>query len=380
MKTKNHIAVDIGASSGRLVLGTLTNEKINLMEIYRFENKIIEQNGNCFWDIEKILSEILIGLKVAKELGVLECTLGIDTWAVDYALVARDGSLVSEVYAYRDGRTKNAIKDFQNLKALTEVYKTTGIQILNFNTLFQLYVHDKEQLHKTSKILLIPDYLNYCLSGKMISEKTNASTTQLLNIQTKDYDEDLLRIIGVRREQFASLREPGEMVGPIRETLRKQYDLPQCELVCVASHDTASAILGVPGVDEQFAYLSSGTWSLIGVENTFPIISELSQANNYTNEWGAYGTYRFLKNIMGLWLIQEVRRCLGHQPSFAALAAEAETIEPFKFLIDCNAERFLKPANMILEIQQYCRETGQVIPETGGTCPLHIRQSCFDVP
>jgi len=270
------------------------------------------------------------------------------------------------VYAYRDERTKTAIQDISKKVSLEGIYKKIGIQLLSFNTLFQLYVHDKEELAKTDKILLVPDYLYYRLSGFLISEKTNASTTQLLNLKTKEYDEELLKLIGVKREQFATLTEPGEVIGPILEPLRKQYDLPECELICVASHDTASAVIGVPGVEERFAYLCSGTWSLMGVENMIPIANQESFSKNFTNEWGAYGTYRFLKNIMGLWLIQEVRRNLGNKLSFAELVAEASKIRPFQFLIHCNEDCFLKPENMVLEIQNYCRNTGQSVPKTAG--------------
>lgn len=363
---KKKIAVDIGASSGRLVVGIYGNGKIQLQEIYRFENEIEEQNGNCFWNIEKLFKEIINGLKVAKQQGIDECTLGIDTWAVDYVLIDKQGNRLQEVYAYRDKRTKTAIQDVEKEKSLEDIYRKTGIQFLNFNTLFQLYVHDKEELNKAHKILLVPEYLYYRLSGRLISEKTNASTTQLLNLETKEYDEDLLKLIGVKREQFATLTEPGEIVGPILESLRTQYDLPHCELICVASHDTASAVLGVPGMEEHFAYLCSGTWSLLGVENLIPIANQQSYAKNYTNEWGAYGTYRFLKNIMGLWLIQEVRRNLGKKHSFAELVAEAKNIPPFQFLIDCNHDCFLKPENMVLEIQNYCRKTQQLVPQTTG--------------
>jgi len=363
---KKSIAVDIGASSGRLVVGTKENGKIHLKEIYRFENEIREQNGNCFWNVEKLFEEIINGLKVAKQQGIEECTLGIDTWAVDYALIDVEGNLIQKIYAYRDERTKTAMQEMQTEISMEKIYEKTGIQFLKFNTLFQLYVHDKEELKKAYKILLVPDYLYYLLSGKLISEKTNASTTQLLNLETKDYDEDLLKLIGVKREQFATLTEPGEVVGPILESLRKQYDLPYCELVCVASHDTASAVLGVPGTEEDFAYLCSGTWSLLGVENRIPIANEQSYSKNYTNEWGAYGTYRFLKNIMGLWLIQEVRRNLGKKHSFGELVTAAQKVEPFQFLIDCNHACFLKPENMIMEIQNYCRATGQLVPKAVG--------------
>jgi rhamnulokinase len=363
---KKHIAVDIGASSGRLVVGMKDQERIYLKEIYRFENEIEERSGHYFWNIENIFQEILKGLMAAKQAGIEDCTLGIDTWGVDYVLIDGEGNRIQEVYAYRDERTKMAIQNLQQEKSLEEIYQKIGIQFLSFNTLFQLYVHDKAELAKAHKILLVPDYLYYRLSGRIISEKTNASTTQLLNVVTKDYDEELLKLIGVKREQFAALTEPGESLGAILESVRAQYDLPRCELICAASHDTASAILGVPGFSEHFAYLCSGTWSLLGVENKMPLANEQSYAKNYSNEWGAYGTYRFLKNIMGLWLIQEVRRNLGKEHSFADFVTEARAITPFQFLIDCNHNCFLKPKNMIKEIQDFCQATGQSIPKTAG--------------
>ncbi|AIF50447.1 Rhamnulokinase [Pelosinus sp. UFO1] len=366
LRMKKHIAVDIGASSGRLVVGWKQEGKIQLEEIYRFENEIRSENGSCFWNIEKLFNEIVNGLKKAREKGIEECTLGIDTWGVDYALIDAKGNRIQEVYAYRDERTKTAIQDIRKKVSLEEIYKKIGIQFLSFNTLFQLYVHDKEELAKAYKILLVPDYLYYRLTGIFISEKTNASTTQLLNLETKEYDEELLKLIGVKREQFATLVEPGEVIGSISELLRKQHNLPRCELICVASHDTASAVIGVPGVEECFAYLCSGTWSLMGVENMIPIANQESFCKNFTNEWGAYGTYRFLKNIMGLWLIQEVRRNLGNKLSFAELVSEASKISPFKFLIHCNDDCFLKPENMVLEVQNYCRNTGQLVPTTAG--------------
>jgi rhamnulokinase len=363
---KKHIAVDIGASSGRLVVGTKEQGKIHLQELYRFENAMEEQQGHYFWNIEKIFQEIIKGLLVAKQVGIEDCTLGIDTWGVDYVLIDAEGKRIQEVYAYRDNRTKTAIQNLKKEKSLEEIYQKIGIQFLSFNTLFQLYVHDKLELARANKILLIPDYLYYRFSGKLISEKTNASTTQLLNLATKDYDEELLKLIDVKREQFASLTEPGESLGPILESVSAQYDLPRCELICVASHDTASAILGVPGLSKHFAYLCSGTWSLLGVENRIPLANEQSYSKNYTNEWGAYGTYRFLKNIMGLWLIQEVRRNLGNQYPFADFVTEAKKIPPFQFLIDCNDDCFLKPKNMVKEIQDFCQRTGQSVPITAG--------------
>jgi len=362
---KKHIAVDIGASSGRLVSGSLNKGNIEFQEIYRFDNEIIGQDGNYFWNIDRLFDEIINGLKVAKKAGIEECTLGIDTWAVDYVLIDREGNRIQEVYAYRNDRVKTAMMDVERSISLKDIYEKTGIQLLHFNTLFQLYVHDKEELKNAYKILLVPDYLYFRLTGELISEKTNASTTQLLSLDTKEYDNDLLNLIGVQREQFATLTNPGKSIGMMLASLQEQHNLPQCEVVCVASHDTASSVLGVPGRGD-FAYLCSGTWSLVGVENAYPIVNKESYSMNFTNEWGAYETYRFLKNIMGLWLIQEVRRNLNIKLSFAELTIEAEKIAPFQFLINCNDDCFLKPMDMVSEIQNYCRRTGQFVPNTEG--------------
>lgn len=363
----NHIAVDIGASSGRLVLGTLLDGTIRLEEIHRFSNGFTEKDGSCFWDIDALFDQIITGLQKAKAKGIQQCTLGIDTWAVDYVLLNSEGERVQEVYAYRDRRTENVMEAVAKHIPPAAVYQKTGIQQLTFNTLYQLYAHAHEELAKADQILLVPDYLYYRLTGKKINEITNASTTQLLNLETRDYDQDLLSLLQLRREQFAELTEPGTDLGFIQADLVQQYDLPDCQVICAATHDTASAVLGVPvqsGLSS--AYLSSGTWSLLGVELSQPLNTTASMEANYTNEWGAYGTFRFLKNIMGLWLIQEVRRLDGNRHSFAELAELAAEAEGFRSLIPCNDPRFLNPENMIDEIRSACAQTNQPVPETPG--------------
>jgi len=363
----NHIAVDIGASSGRLVLGTLQDGKLSLSEIHRFTNGFTERNGSCFWDIDYLFGEIIAGLQKAKSQGIEQCTLGIDTWAVDYVLLDEAGGRIQDVYAYRDRRTDHAVEDLAKIISPETVYGKTGIQQLTFNTLYQLFVHDREELSRTSSILLVPDYLYYRLTGKKANEATNASTTQLLNLGTRDFDSDLLALLGLRKEQFPGLAEPGTELGPVVPELVERYGLPDCRVILVATHDTASAVLGVPAVKRRStAYLSSGTWSLLGVELTDPLNSAEAMAANYTNEWGAYGTYRFLKNIMGMWLIQEVRRLDGNRYSFGELADLAAKAEPFRSLIPCNDDRFLNPENMIEEIRKACAEHGEPVPETIG--------------
>lgn len=363
----NHIAVDIGASSGRLVLGRLVDGSLKLEELHRFRNGFSEQGGSCYWDIDALLQEILTGLHQAKLAGIHECTLGIDTWAVDYVLLDSEGKRISEVYAYRDRRTDGVMEEVGRLLPPEKVYAKTGIQQLSFNTLYQLYVHDRKELEAADQILLVPDYLYYRLSGRKMNEVTNASTTQLLNLAARDFDAELLEFLGLRREKFAPLTEPGEELGFITQELRVKHDLPECRLICVATHDTASAVLGAPVPEgRSSAYISSGTWSLLGVELDQPINDCRAMAANYTNEWGAYGTYRFLKNIMGLWLIQEVRRLDGSRHSFAELAEQAGACEGFRSLIPCNHPRFLNPDDMIREIRQACLESGQPVPQTPG--------------
>lgn len=363
----NHIAVDIGASSGRLVLGTLVNGILTLEEIHRFSNGFSERNGSSFWNVDYLLEQILAGLQQAKARGVKRCTLGIDTWAVDYVLLDTEGNRLQEVYAYRDRRTDGMMEEVGEIISPDAIYAKTGIQQLTFNTLYQLYAHDPEELAKTDQILLVPDYLYYRLCGRKINEVTNASTTQLLNLADRDFDAELLSLLRLRREQFAGLAEPGEALGCISDSLMQQYDLPDCQLICVATHDTASAVLGVPAPSgRSSAYISSGTWSLLGVERDQPINNSNARKANYTNEWGAYGTYRFLKNIMGLWLIQEVRRLDGRRYSFAELAEQAASAEGFRSLIPCNDPRFLNPTNMIEEIRLACAESGQPVPESAG--------------
>ncbi|WP_059044369.1 rhamnulokinase [Paenibacillus rubinfantis] len=363
---RDYVAVDIGASSGRLVRGTLQDGRLALQEIHRFENGFSERDGHCYWDIDHLYREILRGLQQAKKLGIERCTLGIDTWAVDYALLDEKGERIGEVYAYRDSRTLEAVPQVHAAYPFARIYEITGIQHLTFNTLYQLYAHDPKELAAAKEVLLVPDYLYYLLSGRKMNELTNASTTALLNLQTRDYDPDLLGLLGLSRSKFPALTEPGTRLGSIKPELVREYGLPECELIVTATHDTASAVLGVPASGASWAYLSSGTWSLIGLERQTPLATPEAMERNYTNEWGAYGTYRFLKNIMGMWLIQEVRKDYGKQHSYAELVELAEAVPPFRSLMNCNDDRFLNPVQMTEEIRRFCVETGQPVPDTPG--------------
>lgn len=361
-----NIAVDIGASSGRLMMGQVVDNQLIMEEVHRFSNGFQETEGTLFWDIDYLLEEIIKGLQKVKQLGYDRCTVGIDTWAVDYVLLDKKGKRLQEVVAYRDGRTDHTIEKLTKKIPKEELYQITGIQFLPFNTLFQLYEEDEELLKQTDKILMVPDYLNYRLTGKMRMEMTNASTTQLMDARRRRFSGLLLDVLGISEQQFAPLVAPGKTLGSLDQSFFPAYDLPECEVVHVASHDTASAVVGTPGEGDHWAYVSSGTWSLLGIESEEPLIHEQAKIANYTNEWGAFQTYRFLKNIMGLWVIQEVRRDLPKTYSYAELVKLASAVEPFQQWIDLNDHRFLHPQNMVEEIQAYCKETDQKIPQTPG--------------
>ncbi|WEZ19008.1 rhamnulokinase [Bacillus subtilis] len=361
-----YTAIDVGASSGRIMVGELNEGKLDIQEIHRFANGFSQRDEHCLWDIDHLLKQILQGLQKVKTLGYEHCTVGIDTWAVDYVLLDEKGDRLREAISYRDRRTDHTIDKLEHTLSKAAIYQKTGIQFQPFNTIYQLFEEDRELLKKTDKIMMIPDYLGYCLTGKAVTEITNASTTQLLNVSTGNLDPELLEAVSVLEQQFAPLTEPGCELGKLRNEWFPDYDLPVCKVMTVATHDTASAVIAAPGVNDGWAYISSGTWSLIGVENKTPIITDLALENNYTNERGANNTIRFLKNIIGMWVIQEVKQQLQADYSFQQLAEEAKKTEPFQQFINLNDKRFLNPENMIMEIQHYCRETRQKIPRTAG--------------
>jgi len=363
---KYYAMIDIGASSGRILLAKINNKKMTLQEVHRFKNGFSQVDGFDRWQMDAIYEEILVGLSKLRSLGVTNCYLGIDTWAVDYCLIGEDGELLHLPISYRDGRTKNAIEKLTDRIDKKTIYSKTGIQFLSFNTLYQLYEENRGLLEKTQKILMIPDYLAYKLTGQMVGEVTNVSTSQMLNLETGDFDEDLLKILDIPRDKFPELVSPGTKIGQVKAELVTAYDLPAIEVIAVATHDTASAIIGVPAIEGKWAYLSSGTWSLIGVEKGHPLNNEDAYQANFTNEWGAYGTYRFLKNITGMWFVQEIARNLDYEYSYEQLAQMAYAVEPFLQYVDLNDARFINPENMIDEIKAYCQERSEIVPETVG--------------
>lgn len=370
-----HLAIDIGASSGRHIVGEVVDGKIELTEVYRFDNGLVEQNGHLCWDIDALAENVVAGLAAAGEQGLAPDTIGIDTWAVDYVLLDEGGARIGDAVAYRDGRTEGIREDLERTGVITfdEHYARTGIQFQRFNTAYQLVAQMREhpeELERARTFLMVPDYLNYLLTGVAANEYTNASTTALVGAASRTWDDELIARLGLPRAIFQAVREPGAILGSLTPEVRARvgYD---AQVVLPATHDTGSAWLAVPAADPAAAYLSSGTWSLLGSENTAPITGAASAKANFTNEGGAYGTYRYLKNIMGMWMVQSVRRELGPRangklPSFDTLIDEAFAARGNFPLLDVDADRFLAPASMVDEVRAACREAGGPVPAEPG--------------
>ena len=377
---KYFLAVDIGASSGRHILSHMEDGKIVLEEVFRFENGMTEIDGHKCWDSELLFSHIKEGMKKCAELGKIPCYMGIDTWGVDYVLVDREGKRIGNAVGYRDDRTTGIDREVYQIIPEKELYARTGIAKQVFNTIYQLVALKKEnpeQLLAAETLLLSPDYYNFLLTGKRASEYTIASTSQLVSPETKDWDYELIRMLGLPEKIFTPLQKPGTILGGLSDDVKAEigYD---CQVVMVTSHDTASAVLAVPSKTADFAYISSGTWSLLGVELENAICNEQSREANFTNEGGYDYKYRFLKNIMGLWMIQSVRNEMNKAYSFAQLCAMAEKVKDFPSRVDVDEHRFFAPDSMIEEIRNACRESGQPVPETPGELATVVYQSLAD--
>ena len=363
MTRRTHVAIDIGASSGRHVLGWLENGKICLRKMYRFENGADLKNGHLYWDHTRLEREIVNGLRACREAGECPETVGIDTWGVDYALLDASGALTGDTAAYRDSRTAG-IPDTLDDDAL---YAVTGIQRQPFNTLYQLLADKRdrpESLEKAERLLFMPEYLAYVLSGRMENEYTIASTSGLLDAQKRDWAWALIDSLGLPRRLFGPLRQPGFSLGRVRPEIAQEIGFAP-EVILPPAHDTAAAVLGAP-LEAGDAFLSSGTWSLLGAEIDAPVLTRDARLKGLTNEGGVAGTYRFLKNIMGLWIIQNIRRELPGKPSFGDMAAWAEASEAFPGRIDVDAPEFLAPENMTEAIRAHLIAHGQPLPQTPG--------------
>lgn len=367
MDKKYFFAVDLGATSGRTIVGTLDDGKVILEELTRFDNNLIEANGHFYWDIYALYFEIIKGLKAAKQRDLCITSIGIDTWGVDFVCVAEDGS-VSQPIAYRDPHTFDAMDDYlENVMSREKVYDVTGIQFMNFNSIFQLYAMKRagnSALKNAQKILFIPDALSYMLTGNMVCEYTIASTAQLLDPRTGQLDPRLLASIGLTQSKFGRMVNPGDLVGAITADVQKQTGYGAIPVIAVAGHDTGSAVAAVPAKNEKFAYLSSGTWSLMGIETKKAIINHISYERNFTNEGGIEGTTRFLKNICGMWLYERCRKEWTDAPkSHPELIAEAMKQPAFQSIINPDDACFANPSSMIDAIQTYCKETNQHVPQ-----------------
>lgn len=375
--SKYYLAVDIGASSGRHILSHVEDGKIVLEEIFRFENGMKDINGHKCWDSDSLFASIKAGMKKCAELGKVPSSMGIDTWGVDYVLVGKDGERIGDAVGYRDSRTAGIDEEVYKIIPEKDLYARTGIAKQIFNTIYQVSALKKEspeQLEQAEALLMSPDYYNFLLTGKKASEYTIASTSQLVSPETKDWDYELIEMLGVPSRIFTPLQKPGTILGTLSEEVQAEVGF-NCSVVMVASHDTASAVLAVPSKTSKFAYISSGTWSLLGVELEKAICNELSQKANFTNEGGYNYRYRFLKNIMGLWMIQSVRHELNDGYSFAELCAMAEQVKDFPSRVDVDDNRFFAPASMIDEIKNCCAESEQPVPQTPGEISTVVYQS-----
>ena len=378
-----YLAIDIGASSGRHILGSVQDGRIQLEEMFRFENRQISKNGHDCWDMENLWNGVLEGLKACGKAGKIPKTVAIDTWAVDFVLLDSEDRMAGDPVAYRDSRTEGADRIAEEVITPEELYARTGIQKQPFNTIYQLAALKKEhpeQLAQAESLLMIPDYLHFLLTGVKKQEYTNATSTGLVNAGEKTWDRTVIRKLGFPDRLFGELSMPGTVVGGLRPEIRQETGF-DTTVVLPATHDTGSAFLAVPAEDDNSVYLSSGTWSLLGVENTEPVTSEASRLMNFTNEGGAWYRYRFLKNIMGLWMIQSIRRELNGTAyvagqtsryagdkkwSFPDLIEAAESASDFSSVVDANDDCFLAPDSMIDAVKDYCRRTGQPVPETVG--------------
>ncbi len=368
MPTRNYLAVDLGATSGRTIVATYDGQKVEMRELTRFKNPMIPIGGHLFWDLPALYNEILAALRKTVEEQIPIETIGIDTWGCDFAFFGKDGQLLSLPYCYRDSHTDGAIERYMKMHDKREVYDKTGIQFMEFNSIFQLDTlrhNGCTALENADKILFIPDALIYMLTGKAICEYTVASTSQLLNPVTGDLDKDLLMSIGLKREQFGPMTQPGTVIGPLTDQVRDATGMSaDVKVVAIAAHDTASAVAAVPAKDAEYAYLSCGTWSLMGIESPNPIINDESYRQNFTNEGGIDGTTRFLKNICGLWIFEQCRPEFKDVPKeIGPLTALCETTR-FGSIINPDDPAFAHPVSMCKAIDEYCERTGQIAPRT----------------
>ncbi|MCU6747033.1 rhamnulokinase [Faecalicatena acetigenes] len=360
-----YLAIDIGASSGRHMLASVQEGKMRLEEVYRFPNGMDNKDGMLCWDVNRLFTEIKNGLKKCKEVGKIPVSMSIDTWGVDYVLLDKDDNILGDTVGYRDSRTNGMDEKVYEKISLEDLYKRTGIQKQMFNTVYQLMAVKEthpEYMENAEALLMIPDYFHFLLTGVKKNEYTNATTGQLIDPKTNDWDYELMELLGFNTKMFQPVSMPGTVVGNFTEEIQKEVGF-DCTVVLPATHDTGSAVLAVPTNDDNAIYISSGTWSLMGIERKEADCSLESMKANFTNEGGYDHRFRFLKNIMGLWMIQSVKKEFTENLSFAEICAKASK-ETIPSIVDCNDDCFLAPKSMIEAVQKFCRDTEQQVPES----------------
>ncbi|MBE6733592.1 MAG: rhamnulokinase [Ruminococcaceae bacterium] len=377
---KKVLSFDFGASSGRAMLATLIDGKIEMQEIHRFSNDPVVVNGRMYWDVLRLFFEIKAGITKAVNNGGFDA-IGIDTWGVDFGMLDKNGRLLCNPVHYRDTRTEGIPEKVFEIIPKDELYSLCGTQLMNFNTIYQLMylkLYEPELLELTDKILLIPDLFAYMLTGVMRAEATNVSTTNLFDPYKRDWNREIIKKLGLPEGIFPDVIEAGEELGLLSDEICEELGCPKVPVIAVPTHDTASAVVATPSLSDDFVYISCGTWSLFGIENETPILTQAAADANFTNEGGFKGTTRFLKNIMGLWLIQESRRQWrreGVEVGFDTLEHEALAAEPFRCFIDVDNGSFAPAGNLPRRVKEFCERTGQYVPKTRGEIMRCIYQS-----
>ncbi|HEX9783957.1 MAG TPA: rhamnulokinase family protein [Opitutaceae bacterium] len=381
MSKKHYIACDLGAESGRVILGSLADGKLALREVHRFPTGAARIRGSLRWDVLRIFEELKTGLRLVASSGVPVASLSVDSWGVDYVFFNARQPMLSLPYHYRDARTERTYQPALEKASRELIFAETGIQFMPINTLYHLIAdveENSEIVGIADQFLNIADYLHYLFCGVARAEASMASTTQIYNTTTRTWSKELIRTFDLPERIFPEIVPSGTRLGPLSAELSDETGLSGVEVAATCSHDTGAAVAAVPAEGDDWAYLSSGTWSLIGIELPSPLINDAVRAHNFTNEAGFGGTTRFLKNIVGLWLLQESRRAWareGRPLEYAEIMRQAEAAEPFRSLIDPNDDRFVKPENMPDKIAAFCRETGQPAPETTGQFARCILES-----
>lgn len=373
MDNNKFLAIDFGAESGRTIVGTLNRHKIKLEEIHRFPNKIVNIHGSLHWDILYLFEEMILGIKKAVQKGHNDIkSIAVDTWGVDFGFITKDNQLLGNPFAYRDSRTNGMLEEAFKLMPMKEIYKLTGNQFMQINSVFQLLsmIKSKSSLIKyADSVLFMPDLFNYLLTGVKKSEYTIASTSQLLNAKTKKWEEKIFNHLNIPKKIMTDIVMPGNKIGSLHASVINSTGLKNINVIAVGSHDTASAVVAVPKLSNNCAYISSGTWSLIGIETEKPIINKKSLYYNFTNEGGVGGKIRFLRNVMGMWIVQRLKKEWdqeGQLYSYENLNKLAEKATSFKCVIDVDDSSFLNPTSMTDAINKYCEKTNQIIPKTKG--------------